>query len=354
MTDLSAATMSTAVQAEAGACSAHNDYEIGRVIQEVADQGKLDNTLVIYIFGDNGTSSEGTLEGTFNQMTAYNSIFTLPEIVQMLHFEHCGSEATYPHMSVAWSRAFDTPFKWTKAVASHFGATRQGMAISWPGHINEPGGIRSQFHHVIDIVPTILEATGIRAPSTVDGIAQKPIEGVSMAYTFDKANANAPSQRSTQYFALGGNRAIYHDGWIATTTPPAPIWELATGPLPDLHSFLDRDYTITAEITVPKGGAEGTIATLGGRFGGYGLYRLNGKPVFVYNLLDLERYRWQGGVGERDRRCHVPSSASRQPAGGAGSCWRGGRGGAGRGFMRCPRAASARRVWATRVPQPAA
>jgi len=102
------------------------------VIQEVADQGKLDNTLIVYIFGDNGTSSEGTLEGTFNQMTAYNSIFTLPEAVQMLHYEEWGSEKTYPHMSVAWSWAFDTPFKWTKAVASHFGATRQGMAISWP------------------------------------------------------------------------------------------------------------------------------------------------------------------------------------------------------------------------------
>ncbi len=136
--------------------------------------GKLDNTLIIYIFGDNGTSSEGTLEGTFNQMTAYNSILTLPEAVQMMHYEEWGSEKTYPHMSVAWSWAFDTPFKWTKAVASHFGGTRQGMAISWPGHINDVGGIRSQFHHVIDIVPTILEATGIRAPSRSTASRRSP------------------------------------------------------------------------------------------------------------------------------------------------------------------------------------
>jgi arylsulfatase len=153
---------------------AYTDYEIGRVIQQVEDMGKLDNTLIIYISGDNGTSAEGTLEGTFNQMTAYNGILTLPEAVQMLHYEAWGSETTYPHMSVAWSWAFDTPFKWTKQVASHFGGTRQGMAISWPGHIKDVGGIRSQFHHMIDIVPTILEATGIRAPTTVNGMRKSP------------------------------------------------------------------------------------------------------------------------------------------------------------------------------------
>ena len=175
--------------------------------------GKLDNTLIIYISGDNGTSAEGTLEGTFNQMTAYNGILTLPEAVQLLHYENWGSDKTYPHMSVAWSWAFDTPFKWTKQVASHFGGTRQGMAISWPGHIKDVGGIRTQFHHMIDIVPTILEAAGIPAPDMVNGIKQKPIEGVSMAYTFDKANANAPSKRDTQYFEMFANRGIYHDGW---------------------------------------------------------------------------------------------------------------------------------------------
>ena len=417
--------------------TAYTDYEIGRVIQAVQDMGKLDNTLIIYIDGDNGTSPEGGVEGTFNQLTAYNGIFNLPEAVQLLHYPAWGSDKTYPHMSAAWTWAFDTPFKWTKQVASHFGGTRQGLAISWPGHITDRGGIRSQFHHVIDIVPTILEATGIRAPDMVDGIKQRPIEGVSMLYTFDQANANAPSKRETQYFEMVGNRAIYHDGWIAATTPPAPPWELGTGTLPDVTtgykwelyniaddysenndlaaanparlvemqalflseaakynvfpldnsgfsrlltprpsavagkteftysgvnpgipvgnapSILDRDYAITAQVTIPKGGAEGMIATLGGRFGGYGLYlsrsfnwwfretlfrRIGlglvalgvvlsllgkggtwsrgltyfgaawvlvvfgagmvgmgrGKPVFLYNFLDLERFKWEG------------------------------------------------------------
>jgi arylsulfatase A-like enzyme len=126
-------------------------------------------------------------------------------------------------LSVAWSWAFDTPFKWTKQVASHFGGTRQGMAISWPGHINDVGGIRAQFHHMIDVVPTILDAAGLNAPATVNGIAQKPIEGVSMMYTFDKANANAPSKRDTQYFEMVGNRAIYHDGWTKTSAFPSAM-----------------------------------------------------------------------------------------------------------------------------------
>ena len=186
--------------------AAYTDYEIGRVIQAVEDMGKLDNTLIIYICGDNGTSPEGTLSGAFNQLTAYNGILKAPEALQLLHYEDWGSDKTYPHMSVGWSWAFDTPFKWTKQVASHFGGTRQGLAISWPGHIKDVGAIRSQFHHVIDIVPTILEATGIQAPDTVNGITQRPIEGVSMAYTFDEANAKAPSKRDTQYFEMAANR----------------------------------------------------------------------------------------------------------------------------------------------------
>jgi arylsulfatase A-like enzyme len=419
--------------------AAYTDYEIGRVIQNVEDMGKLDNTLIIYISGDNGTSAEGTLVGTFNQMTAYNGILNVPEPLQLLHYENWGSDKTYPHMSVAWSWAFDTPFKWTKQVASHFGGTRQGMVISWPGHIKDVGGVRTQFHHMIDIVPTILEASGIKPPEVVNGIKQKPIEGVSMVYTFDKANANAPSKRDTQYFEMFANRGIYHNGWYACTTPPAPPWLMGTTKLPDVNdykwelynltedysqynnlavsnpaklaelqklflteagkynvlpldnsvitrmltarpsavagqtvftytgenagipvgnapSILDKDYTVTAEVTIPEGGAEGMIATLGGRFGGYGLYlsrsfnwwfhekffrriglwcfvlglllawlskkskwsRLGhallilatlwvvvvfaagalgigrGKPVFLYNLLDLERFKWEG------------------------------------------------------------
>ena len=152
-------------------------------------------------------------------------------------------------MSVAWSWAFDTPFKWTKQVASHFGGTRQGMAISWPGHIKDVGGIRTQFHHIIDIVPTILEATGIQAPATVNGIKQKPIEGVSMAYTFDKANANAPSKRDTQYFEMVGNRGIYHDGWYACTTPPAPPWLLGTAKLPEINDYKWELYNIAEDYS---------------------------------------------------------------------------------------------------------
>jgi arylsulfatase A-like enzyme len=216
------------------AYAAYTDHEIGRVIQAVEDMGKLDNTLIIYISGDNGTSAEGTLVGTFNQMTAYNAILDIPIAEQMKSYDAWGSEATYPHMSVAWSWAFDTPFKWTKQVASYFGGTRQGMVVAWPNHIKDAGGVRTQFHHMIDIVPTILEAAGIQAPLMVNGVSQKPIEGVSMAYTFDKANASAPSTRTTQYFEMFGNRAIYHDGWIAATPPPAPPWLMGTVKLPDV------------------------------------------------------------------------------------------------------------------------
>jgi arylsulfatase A-like enzyme len=357
--------------------AAYVDDEIGRVIQAVEDMGKLDNTLIIYITGDNGTSAEGSTIGTPNVMTSYQGIsVSVPE--QMKFYDIWGSDKTYPHMSVAWSWAFDTPFKWTKQVASHFGGTRQGMAIAWPNRIKDAGGIRTQFHHMIDIVPTILEATGIPAPLMVNGIAQKPIEGVSMAYTFDNANANAPSTRKTQYFEMFGNRAIYHDGWIAATTPPAPPWLMGLAKMPDVingykwelyniaedyseandlaatmpdelrqlqeiflmeatkynvfpldntviqrlltprpsatagrdvftysgetsgidvsdaPSILNRSYTITAEVEVPPDGGDGMIATLGGRFGGYGLYLLKGKPVFTYNFVDLVRFRWEG------------------------------------------------------------
>jgi arylsulfatase len=361
-----------------GAFVAYTDHEIGRVIQAVEDMGKLDNTLIIYISGDNGTSSEGSLVGTPNQMTAYNGILDLPIAEQMKAYDGWGCEATYPHMSVAWSWAFDTPFKWTKQVASHFGGTRQGMVIAWPDRIKDAGGIRTQFHHLIDIVPTILEAGGIQAPIMVNGIPQKPIQGVSMDYTFDKANANAPSTRTTQYFEMFGNRAIYHEGWIAATTPPSPPWMMGSIELPDVvdgykwelyniaedyseyndlaaknpnklrslqelflveatrynvfpldnsvlpriitprpsatagrtefiytremsglpigsaPSILNKSYTITANVEIPANGAEGMLVTLGGRFGGYGLYVLKGKPVFTYNLLGLERFRWEG------------------------------------------------------------
>jgi arylsulfatase A-like enzyme len=356
--------------------TAYTDNEIGRVIQAVEDMGQLDNTLIIYIDGDNGTSPEGTLSGTPNQYTSYNGILDFPIAEQLKFYDAWGSADTYPHMAVAWSWAFDTPFKYTKQIASHFGGTRQGMAISWPGHINDPGGVRHQFHHIIDIVPTILEATGVKAPQTVNGIKQKPIEGISMTYTFDKANANAPSKRKTQYFEMIANRGIYNDGWYANTTPPhgpwilnAPLppikdykWELYnitedysqandlaakmpaklkemqalfvkeaakynvlpldndtfarslaprpsatagrtvftySGANPGINSsnapnILGRSYSMSAEVDVPQGGGDGMIATMGGRWGGWGLYMLKGKPVFHYNMLILAQYHWEG------------------------------------------------------------
>ncbi|MGH6803879.1 MAG: arylsulfatase [Methyloceanibacter sp.] len=359
------------------AYAAYTDHEIGRVIQAVDDMGKLDNTLVIYISGDNGTSAEGSTIGTPFDMAAIQGI-DVPVAEQLKYYDAWGSPTTTPHMSVAWSWAFDTPFKWTKQIASHFGGTRQGMVIAWPKVIKDAGGIRHQFHHMIDIVPTILEATGIPAPVMVDGVAQKPIEGVSMAYTFDKANADAPSTRDTQYFEMFGNRGLYHEGWYACTTPPAGPWLMGLTKMPDvvngykwelyniaedysqandlaaknpdklrelqelflveaakynvfpldndiLQRILDpkpsyvagrteftyageltgtpnsnapnilaRSYTIMADIEVPAGGGDGMIVTDGGRFGGYGLYVLKGKPVFTYNLLALEKIRWEG------------------------------------------------------------
>ena len=203
---------------------AYTDHEIGRVIQAVDDLGKLDNTLIIYITGDNGTSSEGGPTGTPNEVAAVQGVH-LPVEAQMQYYDAWGSDKTYPHMSVGWTWAFGTPFSWTKMVSSHFGGTKQGTAISWPAVIKDKGGIRNQFHHVIDIAPTILEAIGIPQPEEVDGIKQNPMDGVSMMYTFDEKNANAPSTRKTQYFEMAGDHAIYHDGWILSTKVMRVPWD---------------------------------------------------------------------------------------------------------------------------------
>jgi len=227
----------------------YTDHEIGRVIQAVEDMGKLDNTLIIYISGDNGSSAEGTVNGTPNEVASLNGVDTPVADQLKFFYDAWGSDQTYNHMAVPWSWAFDTPFSWTKQVASHFGGTRQGVAISWPNVITDKGGIRNQFHHVIDIVPTILEATHIPAPKTVDGIAQKPIEGVSMVYTFDKANANAPSTHHTQYFEMFGDHAIYHDGWIASTKVMRPPWDIAGAGNPDPAAFPYELYDLTKDWT---------------------------------------------------------------------------------------------------------
>ena len=357
------------------------DHEIGRIVQTIEDMGKLDNTLVIYIGGDNGASPEGTTVGTPNEFATFNGV-VVPLKEQMKYYDNWGSDQTFPHYAVGWAWAFGTPFKWTKQVASHFGGTRQGMAISWPARIKDVGGLRHQFHHVIDIAPTIMEAVGVQMPDTVDGVPQKPMDGVSMVYTFDEANANAPSKRTTQYFEMLAMRGIYHDGWMASTSPPFVPWaafeglpqkapkdivngytwelynidddptqhddlaaehpdklaemqkifmdeaakynvlpldnrmlprfllpkpkvagdravftysgELAYTPKGGAPSFLDRSYTITAEVEIPQGGAEGMLLTDGGRFGGVGFYLLESKPVFVYNFVNIERFRWEG------------------------------------------------------------
>jgi arylsulfatase A-like enzyme len=228
---------------------AYTDHEIGRVIQAVEDMGKLDNTLIIYINGDNGTSSEGTLNGTPNEVAMFNGVMVPVEDQLKYFYDVWGSNRTYPHMAVPWAWAFDTPFRWTKQIASHFGGVRQGMAISWPKVITDKGGIRNQFHHVIDIVPTILEATSVHAPKIVDGIKQSPIEGVSMAYTFNKANANAPSKHKTQYFEMMGDHAIYHEGWIASTKVMRPPWDTMGPVSQDPASFPYELYDLTKDWT---------------------------------------------------------------------------------------------------------
>jgi arylsulfatase len=359
------------------AYEAYNDHEIGRVIQAVEDMGKLDDTLIIYINGDNGTSAEGGPLGTPNEVAFFNGV-AVPVADQMKWYEVWGTEQTYNHMSAGWSWAFDTPFTWFKQNASKLGGIRQCMAVSWPGQIKDKGALREQFMHVIDVVPTILEVCGISAPEYVDGIKQKPIEGTSFAYTFDAKNAKTPSRHKTQYFEMFGQWALYHEGWLLSTKVNRAPWEVmgAANPDPlnnqvlelyDLNKdfsqsqniaakfpdkvkemkamfieeakkyqvfpmdasvgarivaprpnitagrtefvytrpmvglpqgdspfLLNSSYTITADIEVPAGGAEGMILTSGGRFCGYGFYLLKGKPVFLWNLIDLKRIKWEG------------------------------------------------------------
>jgi arylsulfatase A-like enzyme len=227
---------------------AYTDHEIGRVIQAVEDLGKLDNTLIIYINGDNGTSAEGGPNGTPNEVAAVQGVH-LPVAAQFEFYDSWGSDRTYPHMSVGWAWAFDTPFSWTKMVCSHFGGTKQGMAISWPRGIKDTGGIRHQFHHVIDIMPTVLEAAQLKLPERVDGIPQTPIEGVSMAYTFDKKNTDAPSTHKTQYFEMLGDHAIYHDGWILSSKVMRVPWDNSGKGHPDPASWPWELYDLSKDWT---------------------------------------------------------------------------------------------------------
>jgi arylsulfatase A-like enzyme len=274
------------------AYTAYTDYEIGRVIQAVEDMGKLDNTLIIYIVGDNGTSPEGSTLGTPNVFTAYNGVLDVPVEAQLKYYDAWGSATTYPHMAVGWSWAFDTPFKWTKQVASHFGGTRQGLAISWPARIKDAGGIRNQFHHIIDIVPTILEVTGIKAPLVVDGIKQKPIEGVSMAYTFDQANAAAPSTHKVQYFEMASNRGIYKEGWYANTIPPVPPWDLGAA-FPDPNSYTWELYNLAEDYSQ----ANDLAAKMPDKL--KELQALFAKEASKYNVLPLDNRQFARAISPR-------------------------------------------------------
>ncbi len=346
------------------------DAEIGRLIQAIKETGQLDNTLIFYIVGDNGASAEGGMVGLYNEMTYFNGVHeTVPDILK--HYDELGGPSTYPHYAAGWAVAGDSPFEWTKQVASSYGGTRNGMVIHWPKGIKAKGELRSQWHHVIDVAPTILDAAGLLEPKSVDGTPQTPIEGVSMVYTF--ADAKAPSRHTTQYFEIFGNRAIYQDGWLAGTVHRAAwefkvrrpleddIWELydtrtdfslandlaAKNPVklkemqdlfmkeavkysvlplddrtlerlnaalvgrPDLMAgrssltvyqgmtgmsenvFINvknRSHTITAEVEIPKKGADGVILVQAGRFGGWSLYVKDGKPTYTYNWLGLQRY----------------------------------------------------------------
>ncbi|HOM13261.1 MAG TPA: sulfatase-like hydrolase/transferase, partial [Rubrivivax sp.] len=321
--------------------------------------------------------AEGGPLGTPNEVAFFNGVNMMPAETQLKWYDVWGTEQTYNHMSAGWSWAFDTPFDWFKQNASRLGGINQNMVVSWPARIQDKGALRQQFIHVIDVVPTLLEAAGIKAPLMVDGIKQAPIEGTSFLYTFDAKNANAPSRHKTQYFEMFGQYALYDDGWLLSTQVNRAPWD-AFGPgnpdplnnqvfqLYDLHKswnqtddiaaknpakvkamrakfvaeakahqvfpmnsnliwtfvqprpsltagqsefvytrpmtglpqgdsplLLNTSYTITADIDVPQGGAEGMILTSGGRFAGYGFYLLKGKPVFLWNLIDLERVRWE-------------------------------------------------------------
>jgi arylsulfatase A-like enzyme len=346
------------------------DAEIGRLIQSIEAVGQLDNTLVFYIVGDNGASAEGGMNGLFNEYTYFNGVReTVQDILK--HYEELGGPTTYPHYAAGWAVAGDTPFEWTKQVASSYGGTRNGMVVHWPKGFTAKGELRSQWHHVIDIAPTILEAAGLPEPKSVNGTPQTPIEGVSMVYTF--ADSKAPSRHTTQYFEIFGNRAIYNDGWLAGTVhraawefkPRATLqndkWELydtradfslandlaaenpdklkelqqvflteavkySVLPLddrlterfvaaavgrPDLMAgrtsltvyegmkgmtenvfinLKNKSHTITAEVEIPKNGANGAILAQAGRFGGWSFYLKNGKPMYTYNFLGLQRY----------------------------------------------------------------
>lgn len=390
------------------AFGAHVDHHMGRVVEAVKQLPGAEDTIFIYIAGDNGSSAEGGIEGSINENLFFNGF---PEKWQdnLKVIDELGGPKHFNHFPSAWAHAMDTPFQWTKQVASHFGGTRNPMIVSWPARIKDRGGVREQFLHTIDIAPTLYEVIGITPPMMLNGAEQKPIEGISFAYTFD--DAKAKDRRTTQYFELGVNRGIYHNGWMASAMSFAPWqphrsgfdldkqkWELYNvdqdfSQADDLASanpqklrelqdlwwveaarynvlpldwrgterlnaelmgrpslagnrktytyypgqlglpndaaprILNRSWTLTADIEIPEGGAEGMIVTHGGLVGGYGLYVRDRKPTFVYNYLAEERsmisstqplpsgkvqlkvdFAYKGGAGERGKGAAVTMS----------------------------------------------
>ena len=351
----------------------HTDHQVGRVVDAMDDLGILDNTIVYYIVGDNGASAEGTLQGAFNEMANFNGMAALetPEFL-LSKMDELGSPSSYNHYAVGWAWAMNTPFQWTKQVASHWGGTRNGTIVHWPDGITEKGGLRSQFSHVIDVAPTILEAAGLPEPAMVNGVMQSPMEGTSMLYSFNDATAS--ERHELQYFEMFANRGIYHRGWSAVTKHKTPwimvgqqmpafdddVWELYDGsrdysqahnlaaddpemlaklqrlwlieavkynvlPLDDrtserfepslagrptlirgnsqlffagmgrlsensVVSIKNKSFSVTAEIDIPDGGANGVIIAQGGRFGGWTVYFRDGKATFVYNVLGINSY----------------------------------------------------------------
>ena len=352
----------------------HTDHHIGRLVDALDDLGVLEDTLVYYIIGDNGASAEGTPNGCFNELVILNGAAGLETTEFMVsRIDDFGTPAAFNHYAVGWAHAMDTPYQWTKQVASHWGGTRNGTIVHWPAGITAKGEVRPQFHHVIDVAPTILEAAGLPAPLSVNGIQQRPLEGVSMAYSFDDADAD--DRHTTQYFEMFCNRGIYHQGWTAVTRHSIPwvatempafdddVWELY-GPddwtqardlaaerpekLAELQrTFLieagkynvlplddrrferfnadlagrpqlvrgttqllfgrmgrlsensvvvlkNKSHSITAQIDVPEGGANGVIVAQGGAFGGLALYAKAGRPAYCYNLFGLQQFKIYG------------------------------------------------------------
>ena len=206
----------------------HTDHEVGRLVDAIEAMGEMDNTMFIYVFGDNGSSAEGGLTGTFNELVVLNG---LPDSVedQLPHLDEWGGPMSYPHFHAGWAVATNSPFQWTKQVASHYGGTRNPLVVHWPDGIQAKGEIRSQWHHVTDIAPTVMEAAGLPFPNSVNGAIQKPFEGVSLIYSFD--DADAADRHTTQYFEMFGNRAIYDDGWVAATKHRTPWGGAPDGPL---------------------------------------------------------------------------------------------------------------------------